>query len=196
MALATTLTTELEAVNALLDSIGQGAIPTLPPAASNADANMAYTILNRIFREVQSSSWGFNTEEVIVTAVANLMTLPTGTLYCYITEQNGNRDFVQRGVTLYDRVSHSTTIPTGETCTIVATKILPWDQLMEHARNYIFVRAARIFQDRVVGSPTLHAYQERDELVAFANLQQADAAIQGRTFLLARGVYEALRRSC
>jgi len=190
------MTTELEAVNALLDAVGQKGVAALPVPAANADATMAYTILSRVYREVLSSAWGFNRESIDLVAASSALTLPSNTLSCLVVSQGAARDFVLRGLVLYDREARTATITNGETATVVATLLLPWTDLMEHARQYIFVRAARIFQDRIVGSDALHKYQVQDELAAYANLQQADAAIQGRTVLLAAGVFQALERTC
>lgn len=56
-----TQTTELEAINAMLASIGEAPVDTLDNA-TQADIAMAVSILRNTTREVQSMGWRFNTE--------------------------------------------------------------------------------------------------------------------------------------
>ena len=52
---------------------------------------------------------------------------------------------------------------------------LPFDELPESARRYITIRAARIFQDRLLGANTLHGFGIVDEQNAMAALRQEEA---------------------
>jgi hypothetical protein len=54
-------TTELEAVNTMLNTIGEAPVNTLVNMTS-VDASSALSILNSVNREVQSQGWFFNTE--------------------------------------------------------------------------------------------------------------------------------------
>ena len=53
---------------------------------------------------------------------------------------------------------------------------LVFDDLPEVAKRYIVLRATRIFQDRVVGSNTLHDFQEKYEQQALVQLKDFDKA--------------------
>ena len=52
--------------------------------------------------------------------------------------------------------------------------LLNFDELPEVARRYIAVRSARIFQDRMLSSESLHKFHQEDELAALAMLKEAE----------------------
>ena len=52
--------------------------------------------------------------------------------------------------------------------------LLDFEQIPEQARNYITIRAARVFVDRVVGDQGLRAYTEQDEVRARSVLMETD----------------------
>ena len=60
MATITTRTTQLEAVNTMLSTIGEAPVNSLTGSLP-VDASMAVNILNEVNREVQSAGWKFNT---------------------------------------------------------------------------------------------------------------------------------------
>jgi hypothetical protein len=53
---------------------------------------------------------------------------------------------------------------------------LNFNDVPEVAKRYIVLRATRIFQDRVVGSQTLHEFHQEDENRAFVELRDFDKA--------------------
>ena len=55
-----TRTTELEAINTILSTIGESPLNTLSGSLP-VDGTMAKNVLNEINREVQSMGWHFNT---------------------------------------------------------------------------------------------------------------------------------------
>jgi hypothetical protein len=50
--------------------------------------------------------------------------------------------------------------------------LLPFDDLPNAAKDYITVRAARVFQARVLGSETQEKFTEKDERDAWAELRK------------------------
>jgi hypothetical protein len=56
-------------------------------------------------------------------------------------------------------------------------RFLPFEDLPEPARQYIGIRAARMFQDRRIGSETRNGFNERDEVRALVSLENAEAGI-------------------
>ena len=71
---------------------------------------------------------------------------------------------------------------------------LDFEELPEAARRYITIRSARIFQDRVVGSNELHAFQQRDELVALVELKDADSNVNDNNIFDNYGVSSIIDR--
>ena len=87
-------------------------------------------------------------------------------------------DVVARGSKLYNRATNSFYFDSSiSAVSMNAVVLLNFDELPESARRYVTIRSARIFQDRVVGSDTLHAFQQRDELQALVELKDADGEV-------------------
>jgi len=170
----TTTTTKLNALNTILSVVGEPPINSLTEDASkNADAVIALNILDEISREVQSGGWHFNTEnDVPLNPDASgtiLITTNIARVDCRYPE-SAKYDLVLRGTTLYDR-KNRTSVFTG---TIKATVVylLDFESLPEPARRLITIRAARVFQDRLVGSPQQNAFTLRDEQMAWISLRE------------------------
>ena len=174
-----TLTTKLEAVNSMLGHIGESPVNSISNTnALPVSAATAITVLDETSREVQTEGWHFNTEkDVTLTPNSGTITLPTDALQ--IDTSDSSVDIVQRGSTLFDRKSNSSTFTADLKVTLL--RLLDWDYLPETARRYVTLRAARIFQARVVGSRELEALIARDEYQARARLEEADYGTSDRT---------------
>ena len=164
------LTSELEAVNILLAAINEA------PAATLEDFGIPYlsaarACLTELSRTVQTVGWHFNTEDAFpLTKDGNgYLPLPSDTLKVTADDRN----IVQRGAYLYDKTNHTKVFTTIPTVSIV--RLLVWDDLPQAARNYITVRAARIFQTRELGSESQFRFSEYDEQVALKVIQEAEA---------------------
>jgi hypothetical protein len=167
-----TLSTRLEAVNTILSAAGEAPVSSL--AGTTADAANADNILQETLVAVQSEGWHFNTEKDVplVPASDKTITLPANTLKVDIDRYRYPNEVAQRGLRLYDRTARSYTFTSPLSVEIVYA--LPWEELPEHARRYITLRAARIFHDRFIGSESAHTFTERDETQARLSLTSAD----------------------
>ena len=167
-------TSKLDAVNTMLSSIGEAPVSSL--SSGLVEAEIAESILNTIDREVQSMGWHFNTElnKSFAQTLAGEILLPADTLRADATLKANAPNLVQRGLKMYDRVNHTFVIGASVALDIVIQLI--FDDLPEVAKRYIVLRAARVFQDRVVGSNTLHTFQEKDEEQALVQLKDFDKA--------------------
>lgn len=161
-----TMTTELEAVNTMLNCIGEAPINTLLGDLP-AGIQVAVDLLYKTSRKVQKSGWQFNTEEnfIFSTDINGNIALPPNALQVRLTVLSGSVDVVQRGQALYDRKNNTYKFSAAQKCTVVW--FLDWDSLPEAARDYITVKAARILQDTTVGSSEHHRFSAQDELEAF-----------------------------
>lgn len=164
-----TLTTTLDAVNEMLSVIGESPVSTLETQGLS-DVAIAKKIFANVSRLVQAKGWRFNTEADITLplTVDGFIANPTNALRI----ESADKEVVERGPYLYDLEDKTFTF----TETIDATVIyhLDFETLPEAARWYITIRAARVFQDRILGSDSLHAYTERDELDAFNTLREVE----------------------
>lgn len=167
-------TTELEAVNVMLSNIGESPVNTLDDS-DVVDAGIAKTILRSVSREVQSRGYWFNTdiERKFAPTTDNRIQLPANTLRVDTSgSDRQSKNFVQRGRFLYDTENHTYDIE--ETVTVTIVTGLGFDELPESARRYTTLRAARIFQERMLGTPTISAFNEDDERHALSDLVSED----------------------
>jgi hypothetical protein len=173
----TTPTTKLEAVNSMLSTIGEAPINSLQSGL--VDAETAETILNEVSRSVQAQGWNFNSEpdySVAADTSGNVI-LPSEILRADLANsetkyRNSKQEYVQRGNKMYDKVKHSYNI--AKTLKLDVVVLLDFELCPEVARRYITVKAARIFQERVVGSDSLSGMNRNDEQEALFTLREAE----------------------
>ncbi|MEE0816804.1 MAG: hypothetical protein U0M13_14210, partial [Desulfovibrio fairfieldensis] len=161
-------TTELEAVNIILSGIGEAPISSF--AEVTADVSLARNILAEISRETQTEGWQWNTEDdfpLTPDAAKGEIKLPPTAIRVHFREPD-DRELTIRGQRVYDRVNHSFIFSPGVRILVTLTLLLPFEDLPEAARRYITLKAARVFQERTVGSGTLYDFQQADEARARA----------------------------
>lgn len=168
--------TELEAVNILLGTIGESPVNSLDAGSAVADSVIARATLAEISRTVQSDGWHFNTDEGILLYpdLNGFINLPANCVKVDTTGEDELTDVVARGVRLYNKTA-GTYVFTQQLRVDMVT-LLDWDELPQPARYYITIRAARVFQNRAVGSELLMKYTANDELQARAAFLNYDAA--------------------
>ena len=79
-------------------------------------------------------------------------------------------DVTQRGSRLFNRTDNTYEFTKAVTATVVY--LLEWEELPEPALRFITVKAARVFQDRMVGSQSHHQFSQQDEIRARAMLRE------------------------
>ncbi len=187
--------TELDAVNILLQTIGESPIASLDSGI--ADASIARSVLTETSHAVQFEGWHFNTERNYPLApdVNGLITLPTSIVRVDQDHENdsGDYDLVQRGPTLYDR-KHRTPVFT-QTVKAEVVLLFSFSELPPVARRYITIKAARVFQGRMVASETLHAFTEREELKARVDLEEAEGENADYSMFDSYSVYRVIDRN-
>lgn len=198
MALSYAPTTELEAVNEMLTSIGSSPLSSLEDISDIADAVIAQQTLHNVSREIQSEGWHFNTEiDYTLTPDAGdgELDLPGNTLSCDTTGSNASLNVAVRGTKLYDLEEHTydfSAYSAGVEVELIL--FLQWDELPEYARRYIYIRAARIFAKKQLASDSLDTLTEEDEIRAFANFKSREATAADHNVLSNFQVQEAWLR--
>lgn len=167
-------TTELEAINTMLSTIGESPV-NMVEDTGNVDVVIARQILQSVSREVQARGWHFNTEKnyTITPDSKGYLVLPNTVLKADTVYPDDSKDVVVRGSKLYDRENHTYVFKNA--VKVDMTVLLTFDELPEVARNYVTIRASRIFQERVVGSDTLQAFNSQDEARAMVSLMEYEA---------------------
>ena len=162
----TTATSELEAINTMLSTIGEAPVSSLTGTLPN-EVTMAVATLNEVNREVQTRGWHFNTEleYPLSKNVDNKIPLATNIVRLEIIPSKYSKqtyDCVQRGAFLYNRQGISF--------------VFDFTEIPESARRYITIRASRMFLDRMIGSSELRGYTQQDEIIALSTLKQAETS--------------------
>lgn len=151
----------LEAVNILLDGIGEDNVNSLDTGYT--EATQAQKTINRVSRDVQADGWWFNRDlnvRLVADAFDNVP-LPANVLSAQFLARTR---YTQRGLRVYDRENHTFNITAPVYCNLIVE--LHFDELPASAQKYVIARAARIYQDQILGSGTLHEFQGRDEMEA------------------------------
>ena len=179
----TTRTTELEAVNTILSTIGEAPLSTLTGSLP-VDGTTAKNILNEISREVQSAGWHFNTQYKVDLTRDTNNKVPVGTDVVRVQLNNkydkSSYDVVQRGTYLFNLAKNSETFDQDFTENTLIY-LLQFEDLPEQARRYITIRSARVFHDRTLGANTLHKFSSEDEARSLSVMKQAETATGDNT---------------
>ena len=192
---AITPTSELDAVNVMLTSIGESPVNTL--GSGLQEAEIAEVVLDNVSRDVQSAGWHFNTEirYTLNRNVVNEINLPANVIK--VDKSTLLRDYeldvVERGRKLYDRIGNTYTFSKDIEVNMVV--LLSFDELPEVARRYITLRAARTYQQRIIGNDTLSKMLAMDEQQAFVSLREAEAEVSDYNIFDNYDTYRALDRN-
>jgi hypothetical protein len=185
--------TKLEAVNIMLSTIGEAPVNSL--SSGLVDAELAETILNTVSKNVQSDGWNFNREyDYTITPTAKgEINLPSNILRADAALEPYSKDLVQRGTRMYDKKEHTFNI--GMPVKLDVVFELDFADIPEVAKRYITIKAARIFQDRVVGSDTLHGFTEMEEQAAFYSLREFEGDTEDFNIFDSYDVYRVVDRT-
>ena len=159
------MTTQLQAVNSMLTSIGQAPITGLDTA--NPEIATATHILNTVREEVLGEGWNFNSEKgyTLLADANGELVVPLGILNMSVNQEDTRYRYraVQRNGKLYDTLSHSFNWGAN---TSVSLDIV-WDAELEDIpavfQNYIVQRACRVFGGRTLGAEKMVAFNSQDE---------------------------------
>ena len=189
--MAPTLTSELDAVNTMLSTIGESPINSLDNISGVVDAVIARSVLNEVLVQVQEESWHFNTDTnmTMVPDVNGFIYIAPNMIQIDTVGQDELLDVSMRGNRLYNKADH--TYVFTKSIQVNVTYILPFDELPQAARHYVTIRAARVFQTRVVGAVTLHAFTEADEFRARAAIRKFEGITADHNILT--GNYSVMR---
>lgn len=115
--------------------------------------------------------WHWNTEDEFPLVRDSLNRIPLPSNVLKVVSKDNPR-LVQRGKALYDGEKHTYRFESDIEATVVL--LLDWDELPEAARQYVMIRASRIFQARFLGSDTQFRFSEKQEEDALTDLQTAE----------------------
>jgi hypothetical protein len=182
------ITTELSAVNALLATIGEAPISSLEESAL-VDVAIARAAIREVTRSVLIDGWSFNTDTdfplspegfapFAINIPRNAMVVTPNQTYSHITP---------RGDRLYNTTTFSFNFQGHEAVPCQIIWLMDFSELPEVTRQYVAIRAARLFQARTTASEILHAFTNEDERYARLAHQRNNTRIRRINYLTDNG---------
>lgn len=170
-------TTLLDAVNVLLEAIGEQPVNSLD-SQQVGEAAMAERTVLEFHREGQVRGWSWNTEyryPFTKDEVTGRIRVPDNVASWATDAYEWAGRFQLRGQDVYDLETRSTTMPTsiGQVEADVVW-FLSWDQSPEAFNRWTTIRAARVFAGRALGSDQAFRFAAMDEQAALVELQRVE----------------------
>jgi len=176
----------LEAVNIILDAIGETPVSSLDSGLPDAEA--AETKLNEINKTVQAKGWHQNTEKDLkLTPDANKQIIVPATYLRVDTAGSTKSTNVSvrktgTNAALYNVKKQTFEFDNDLFCDVII--LLEFEDLTLELSNYIAYRAARKFQESQMQSTTLDSFSTRAEMEAYAALMDSELENEDSNILM------------
>ena len=163
------VSTELDAVNSILMSVGESPVNTL--TVQSPEVAIAQKTLRQVCREIQAEGWSYNTENEypINTDNNNQVVVPNNVLQMDLNIFQHGKDYdviirTDNGIKkVYDKKGHSFTFENCEKLYFDIIWMLDFEDLPQPFKDYITARASRIASNRMVNNPQSSRLFEADE---------------------------------
>ena len=171
--------TELQAVNLLLSAIGEAAVSSLE-TATTVEVTQAKNLLSNVNRAAQQKGWHFNTEwDVVLTRdTDDRIPLSESILSVYQPGQLMTIRGRSGSMYAYD-LDNNTFVWTKNLNNAVTITLLEFVDSPNTFRQYVTTRAARIFQEEIIGQVSAETVNRQEEAEAYADLLDDDAERAG-----------------
>lgn len=171
--------TELQAVNLLLSAIGEAAVSSLE-TATTVEVTQAKKLLSNVNRAAQQKGWHFNTEwDVVLTRDSDdRIPLSESILSVYQPGQLMTIRGRSGSMYAYD-LDNNTFTWTKNLNNAVTITLLDFIDSPNTFRQYVTTRAARIFQEEIIGQVSAETVNRQEEAEAYADLLDDDAERAG-----------------
>ena len=168
------VSTELDAVNSILMSVGESPVNTL--TVQSPEVAIAQKTLRQVCREIQAEGWSYNTENEypIELDTNNQCIIPNNILQLdlNIFQHGKDYDVVRRSdnvvLKVYDKKGHTFTFENCSKLFFDIIWMLDFEDLPQVFKDYITTRASRIASNRMVNSQPSARLLESDEAAARA----------------------------
>ena len=165
---------ELDAVNQILGSVGQAPVTTLDE--TNPEVSLAYTTLIEVSKEVQAEGWVYNREVgyPLQPDVDGYIQIPANMLRVDLVSNLNNVEYdtVLREGKLYDKQNQTYIWDTSKTYEAEVVWFFNFTDLPQPFRAYITARAAVICSTRFVGDKDLYTMLQQREAQARAMIME------------------------
>ena len=167
--------TKIGMINICLQAIGETPFPEgtlVEDLGSGTDGSIASDTVERTMIEVQNRGWYFNTDynfklypddNSFITVPPNILRIDVGNTY-------NKHKVILKGNRLYDMENKTFKFDTFVEADVVW--LTDYSELPPAAYMYIALRAARKFQQSVIGSTETHNFTMQDEIDSLTNMQR------------------------
>ena len=161
-------TTKLSAVNLMLATIGEAPIPALPSTVPEAiEAERVLETVNRVVQiEGRCNNRLFNIA-LTPSPSTHKISVSSATLgfpLLYIESADGFYNFTTRGDYLYDILTNTELFYFPVSVNMI--RMFEFEDLPEAFRNYIAIKATRVFQAQILSSSEMEKFTADDEYQA------------------------------
>jgi len=164
--------TKLDMINDCLLSIGEMPYPTgtlITDIQTGEDGDVARRMIEETMIETQSRGWYFNTDyNYRFVPTDKFITLPGNVLRVDMYDKR----YTLRGKRVYDKEAFSFQLEDVTELFGDIIWLVDYEDLPPNAYNYIAMRSARKFQQKVIGSTELASFTQLDEQDALVNMQR------------------------
>ena len=172
--------TKLNMINQCLLAIGETPFPegtVIEDLAFGTDADNARRIVESTMVEVQARGWYFNTDYdfELLPDVNGFITLPPNVLRIDTGNSPDKNRYIEINGGVYDLAKKTYLIDKSVIADIIWLK--DYEDLPTEAYEYISLRAARKFQQKVIGSQEVSRFTEMDEMDALVNMQRVQLQV-------------------
>lgn len=185
------LTTELEAVNEMLEAIGETPVDSL--SSTQGDVGVARNILNREIRALCSEGWYWNTDDEVTLSPDGDGKFPIPTNALRVDPTSLAKNVGVRGRFMWDR-KNNTAVFTDASLKVNIVRALPFDDLQQAGRDYVAMKAADIFVKRMLGEEGMVSYTQDDLQEARTRLEQDEADNADHNLANAPGMHNMIGR--
>lgn len=165
------LTTELEAINEMLEAAGEAPVDSL--VSGRADIAVARAILNREIRRLCAEGWYWNTDKNFILSPDGDGKFPLPTNALNVDPHDTSKQITVRGRFLWD-LKNFTAVFTDAEMKVDIRRALPFSDLQQDARDWVTMISARKFVKRVGGDETMVSFTDEDVGTARLRLEKAE----------------------
>lgn len=163
------ISTELDAINLILSSIGEAPVNSLTESES-IDVDNARSLLATVSRRIQRQGWQFNTLlNVTVKPDVQSKRIRYNPTWIKVTSMTGET-LVKRGGFLYNLSAMTDVFNNDILLTII--EAIAFEDLPDEFKAYITAEAAIYYQERYLGDENISQELRMEEAKAYADIVQ------------------------
>lgn len=185
-------TTELDAVNIVLSSIGSDPVNSLDDE-SDVDISNALLMIERVSRDIQRKGWDFNRGDYTLYPDVNTKRIQWDKNIIRFRNAEDDKVYAKRGDFIKNLTDN--TFEFDDPITLEVTMALDFDDLPDCFRSYIAARAALDFQAKFMGDANVSSDLQYNLQEAWADIVQYDMDMGDYNMLQLTNVASVLQRT-